>query len=968
MLLAGDLIYGEPPDDGQAPSPEIIESVNDGAGTPNGAPDWNSPQEESYTTNKDSPLIITTIGGDTIAYTPPDFKLQDTFEYIANNDLGGCVYVRYSAPINLVPVANNPVANDDTYSVPEHGVVFLIAGPTLPRFNLLDNDFDGNAIDVPPQVLQVTKINGNNVFDGQVIALPNSLLKVFADGTFNFDPHPGYVGVETFEYSIGSFVDGAPTGEPCATARVKIEVVGYTPREGYEPVGVTDTYDTVEDTPLIVDIADNQTDTVAANALPVGVLGNDDDANLPPGTALSAILFGQGRTTAGGTVSLNSDGTFGYTPPVNFNGIDTFTYVAHVSDPQSPPTFLRSIDRTRVIINVAPAPDNPVANDDVYYHSIPPPGVFVLRAEPTSLLANDYDADADDVPPQQLRITQINGGAVSDGQVVQLSHGSLHILANGRYYFSPASEFVGVQSFQYTVQSFIGDTPTGEPGATARVYIGIGIDIRNPIGKADTYATNEDTPLFVEFAGNQTGGGSTYLQHTGVLDNDTDLNPTGFRPGAGLSAVLVGGGVTSAGGRIELGSDGTFVYTPPANFNGMDTFQYIAKDNERESSPTNVTINVTAIPDDPVANDDSYSVRQWAIPRLIRAPFPPPPSLLDNDFDGDSSDVPPQVLHVTQINGRKVSDGQLVALSNGLLTIHTDGTFFYDPNPEFVGVETFEYAIGSFAGGTSTGEPEATAQVEIEVGAIFPWFGPSAGVSDRYITIENTPLVVDEPGVGATASQPVGVLANDKTADLPAGAILVAELVSQGRTSAGGTVDLNLDGTFTYTPPADFTGIDTFHYFANINAELRLSNFLSLASKTRVTIEVLPGFENAFVTAISDSSSAPNTLGIVESLVDDVFTISLSRDFDAVDYHFGELGRPPEIPHLAEFFSAAGDTIGGDLHFWQYHATVDPRSPSLAGYHENIAHQRQRRHDNTYRQRRCETHSQRLGRNVVADR
>jgi uncharacterized repeat protein (TIGR01451 family) len=74
------------------------------------------------------------------------------------------------------------------------------------------------------------------------------------------------------------------------------------------PAAVDDGYSTNEDTPL--------------NAVAPGVLGNDNDED---GHPLTAVLFsGPGN----GTLTLNANGSFTYTPAMHFNGVDTFVYYA----------------------------------------------------------------------------------------------------------------------------------------------------------------------------------------------------------------------------------------------------------------------------------------------------------------------------------------------------------------------------------------------------------------------------------------------------------------------------------------------------------------------------------------------------------------------------------------------------------------------------------------------------------------
>ncbi|NJO84732.1 MAG: cadherin-like domain-containing protein, partial [Blastochloris sp.] len=84
-----------------------------------------------------------------------------------------------------------------------------------------------------------------------------------------------------------------------------------------------------------------------------------------------------------------------------------------------------------------------------------------------------------------------------------------------------------------------------------------------------SYSTLEDTPLTVSAAG--------------VLGNDSDID------GAPLSSVLVSG---AANGTLSLAADGSFLYTPDANFNGTDSFTYQASDGSSQSETATVTITI----------------------------------------------------------------------------------------------------------------------------------------------------------------------------------------------------------------------------------------------------------------------------------------------------------------------------------------------------------------------------------------
>ena len=61
--------------------------------------------------------------------------------------------------------------------------------------------------------------------------------------------------------------------------------------------------------------------------------------------------------------------------------------------------------------------------------------------------------------------------------------------------------------------------------------------------------------------------------------------------------------------------DGTFRYTPAANFNGTDTFTYRATDGTTTSAPATVTITVSPVNDVPVAVGEAHHARGCAARR-----------------------------------------------------------------------------------------------------------------------------------------------------------------------------------------------------------------------------------------------------------------------------------------------------------------------------------------------------------------
>ena len=104
-----------------------------------------------------------------------------------------------------------------------------------------------------------------------------------------------------------------------------------------------------------------------------------------------------------------------------------------------------------------------------------------------------------------------------------------------------------------------------------------------PVAVADDFLMNEDSVLQVTAA-------------QGVLANDYDVN------GDRLTATLVTG---PANGNLTLKADGSFIYTPLANFHGQVSFSYATGAGIHLSDPTTVVISVQGVNDSPFAIDDA---------------------------------------------------------------------------------------------------------------------------------------------------------------------------------------------------------------------------------------------------------------------------------------------------------------------------------------------------------------------------
>ncbi|MCB9005749.1 MAG: tandem-95 repeat protein, partial [Ardenticatenaceae bacterium] len=289
----------------------------------------------------------------------------------------------------------------------------------------------------------------------------------------------------------------------------------------------------VDDPPIAVSDRYSMTENSTLNS-PVSVLSNDTDVD---SALLTAILDAPPEN---GVLSFNANGSFIYTPNLNFFGSDTFTY--HANDGHS------NSGVTTVIITVGGLNSAPTATNDAFSTSQDTP----LNSAPNSVLNNDHDPDGD-VLTAVLSTNPVNG--------------ALTLNANGTFIYTPNAGFFGSDSFTYRAND--GTANSNVATVTITVSQGNALPVANP----DAYATDEGVVLNSAPAS--------------VLDNDTDADNDS------LTAALI---TNPANGSLALNSNGTFIYTPNLGFFGTDSFTYRANDGSGNSAPAAVTITVNRLP------------------------------------------------------------------------------------------------------------------------------------------------------------------------------------------------------------------------------------------------------------------------------------------------------------------------------------------------------------------------------------
>ncbi|MDQ0044443.1 tandem-95 repeat protein, partial [Variovorax boronicumulans] len=289
-----------------------------------------------------------------------------------------------------------------------------------------------------------------------------------------------------------------------------------------------------------------------------------------------------GSDPAHGTVTVNADGTYTYTPGTNFNGTDSFTVT--VSDGHGGTTT------STVTVTINPVNDAPVFVDD---------GGTPVNTTDGYVFGYDENRPAG---------TVLGTVRATDADSATVTYSILSGNDNGYFAIDPVTGEISLTAAG--AAAFVNDYEAGANAhalvvgandGTVTTNIPVTLNEQNlneaPTAPNDTKTTNEDTPVSGSVIGSD-------------VDGDTLTYVKGSDP---------------AHGTVTVNADGTYTYTPGTNFNGTDSFTVTVSDGHGGTTTSTVNVTVNPVNDAPsVMVTAPEAVSEGSLPGGIPAAGEPP--------------------------------------------------------------------------------------------------------------------------------------------------------------------------------------------------------------------------------------------------------------------------------------------------------------------------------------------------------
>jgi len=360
------------------------------------------------------------------------------------------------------------------------------------------------------------------------------------------------------------------------------------------------------------------------------------------------------------------------------------------------------------------------------------------QAVVVSVLGNDPDPDGQLVPAAVVTVSAPANGATTDN-------------GDGTITYTPDLNYNGSDSFGYD---------NGFATATVNVTVDSVNDV--PTAGGDSASTDEDQAVNID-----------------VLTNDGDID------GDPLTVTIV---VDPANGAAVVPADGTVTYTPNADFNGTDAFDYQVDDGNGGTATATVNVTVVPVNDAPVVDPDAV----MAITLTEDGTITFDPTVWFIDVDGD-----PLVVE------------SVGPAANGATAV---GSITYTPDPDYFGPDAFDFTVGDGNGGSITASVAATVtavddapEARDDVAVVAKDTPITINVLSNDFDIEGDPMTVTVTG----ATNGTATVVGNQVRFMPANGYIGPASVTYQVEANGLTDDAVVQITVEDALPA--TGLDTDH-------------------------------------------------------------------------------------------------------------------------------------------------------------
>ncbi|HMO34877.1 MAG TPA: Ig-like domain-containing protein, partial [Gemmatales bacterium] len=468
-----------------------------------------------------------------------------------------------------------------------------------------------------------------------------------------------------------------------------------------------------------------------------------------------------------GSLIVNNDGTVTYIHDGSDSTEDSFTYT--IRDVEGLESNVATVS-----ITIVPFNQPPVALDD---EATVDEGASVL----IDLAANDSDADG------TLDLTSIE-------IVTQPLHGQVTINNDGTVTYTHDGSETTSDSFTYTIRD-----NGGKVSNVATVLITINTFDDAPVAVDDEAVVEQGETIIIDVAANDS-------DEEGPLD---------------LTSIEIVD--QPAHGTLQVNDDGTITYTHDGSDSTEDSFTYTIKDaGGQVSNVATVTITIVPFNQPPVAADDEATLDEGDSIII---------DLAANDSDSDGT------LDLTSIE-------RVDQPLHGQININNDGTVTYTHDGSETTSDSFTYTIRDNGGKVSN---IATVTLTIN-------------------PVDDAPVAMDdEAEVDQGQSIVINVAANDSDEEGPLDLTSI-EIVDQ---PSHGTLQVNDDGTVTYTHDGSNTTSDTFTYTirdanGNISNQAKVTIVIILANQAPVAVDDIGSVANGESVVINVAENDTDADGTID--------------------------------------------------------------------------------------------------------